>query len=293
MTGTGERQGFVVAVQALQPYMHDLVIVGGWVPTIYHHCYADPAPDEEPPGTTELDVVLPPALPAGRRASLHDLLIHAGYQPITSSVVGEARPRLKFERALAKGLTSEVEMLTPARGGRRGIVRITGQEALTAEALPYHNLLLQNALDLVLTSDFDSSISKGLVVCVPKPAAFVYAKGLTWQRRQVRAKRAKDLAYLVDMISRYPSLRQEVLAELPELFASYPRKWHRDFRNGLAQAFSGPASAGSRMVADQLTSAGLAQGSAAEEGVRVYAVVAGFLRQLEEARRDSYRQPRS
>lgn len=280
MSRAGERRAFVVAIQALQPYMHDLVVVGGWVPLLYHHCLVDPPPDREPPGTSDVDLVMPGVLEANERPTLYDLLEKAGYRPIPSRVTGERHPRVSFERELDDGVTSEVELLTPARGGRRGMVQISGQERLTAEALPYHNLLLENTLDLVIGSDFDRSISRQLLVCVPTPAAFVYAKGLTWRRRQTRAKRAKDLAYLVDVMGRYPSLRRETLRELPNLMAAYPQKWRRDFRSSLANAFSGPRSSGSRMVAEQLISAGLVEGSMAEARARAYVVVAELLREV-------------
>lgn len=275
-----QREAFLAAIEALQPYMSDIVLVGGWVPLIYHHRYREPVSGAEPPGTTDVDVVLPRRLPARDRPPIEKVVLQAGYEPALSSMVGETRPRSTFQRTLPDGTVSEIELLTSARGERRGLVQIGGQEPLAAEALPFHNILLENRLELELDSQFDASISKPLLVSIPTPTAFVYVKGLTWERREELAKRAKDLTYLFDLLDRYPTLRAEVTNELPALFGRYPARWAEDFRDSLGRAFETRGSRGSRAVAEQLIAGGLGRGSVEETAGRVSATMRAFLAEL-------------
>lgn len=96
MTTKGQRQALLAAIEALQPYMPDIVLVGGWVPLIYHHLYREPVSGGEPPGTTDVDVVLPPRLRPGDRPSIEKLILQAGYEPVLSRMVGERRPHSAF-----------------------------------------------------------------------------------------------------------------------------------------------------------------------------------------------------
>ena len=151
---------------------------------------------------------------------------------------------------------------------------------MTAQALPYHNVLLDNPVMLSVGTEFDPSLTRSLLANVPSPAAFVYVKGLTWERRHDNDKKAKDLAYIVDLLARYPSVRADVIGELPSLFGSYPSRWSRRFRTSLAGAFSAPGSIWSRRVAEQLTDAGLRRSTVESVAQEAFVVVQELLSDL-------------
>ncbi len=158
---------------------------------------------------------------------------------------------------------------------------------MTAQALPYHNVLLENSVRLAIDSRFDASLTRALPVTVPSPAAFVYVKGLTWERRDDTDKKTKDLAYIVDLLARYPTIREDVIRELPGLSARYAGRWSRRFRSSLDTAFSAPGSIWARRVAEQLRNAGLRQGSIHSVAQEAFVVVREVLNDLASTQENS------
>ncbi len=109
----GPKQAFLVATRVLQPYMDDIVIVGGWVPLIYHYSYAEPTTGGEPLGTTDVDVVVPSDLDAQGRQGIEDALTTAGYRSEFGRLTGEDEACVTFEQTLSDGTLSQIQFLTP------------------------------------------------------------------------------------------------------------------------------------------------------------------------------------
>lgn len=50
---------FLLALEALKPYLPDIVISGGWVPFVYHRYLETARPDHRPLGTKDVDIAVP------------------------------------------------------------------------------------------------------------------------------------------------------------------------------------------------------------------------------------------
>lgn len=69
-----DEDSFLLALEALKPYLPDIVISGGWVPFVYHRYLKTTRPEQPPLGTKDVDITVPADLQPGSRPSLGKLL---------------------------------------------------------------------------------------------------------------------------------------------------------------------------------------------------------------------------
>ena len=213
-------------LDAVGPYVDDLVLIGGWTPYFYRFLPDLRRPDHEPILTKDFDLVSPGSLPERGTGTLDERLRAAGF------VVHESRDpvvlRYQDRRFGARDLAPiHFEFLTtltgPARG-RRGQARQTRdvKRGLPAQALRYLDLLRHEPL-IVRTAEVPGlRRNVGVDLRIPNPAAYVFQKALVHEERDEKA--AKDLAYVYDVALLWSGKENEVL-EMSRSLAAESATW--------------------------------------------------------------------
>lgn len=133
-----------------------------------------------------------------------------------------------------QGDTVPIDFLT--EGEPRFAVPIVGQPGLLAQGFPGQNVLLQNTQFMSVGKDVHALLDPPITIRVPTLGAYVLQKGISSSTRIHRAKRAKDLAYVHEIV-RHPRLGAKVFAELPTLRARHPdehARWIQEIGIALA-----------------------------------------------------------
>jgi len=185
------------AVEALEPYLDDLVFVGGWAHFLYTlRPEAVPLPFEVL-HTEDADVAAPQGLAPGPRP-IAECLVSAGFREELSS---DHRPPIS-EYVLGDDAGGfYLEFLSPLVGGefrrdgtRDATTRVGG---VTAQKLRHVELLLTSPWTVTLARKNGFPVSRRRTVRVPNPVSYIVQKILVLPRRPP-AKRAKDLLYIHD-----------------------------------------------------------------------------------------------
>jgi hypothetical protein len=197
MTDHRDLESFSRAVEALEPYLRDLVFVGGWAHYLYTLRPEASPLAFEPLRTEDADVAAPAKLPQGNE-SIAERLTKAGFQerlssehtpPISEYVLGDEETGFYLE-FLAPLIGGEVK-----RGGRRDITTIVG--GVTAQTLRYLDILLTSPWQVTLTRAAGFSVARSRTISIPNPAAYIAQKMLVLPKRRPD-KQAKDLLYVHD-----------------------------------------------------------------------------------------------
>lgn len=226
-------------LEVLQSYLREIVIVGGWVPLLY--CRYGQMPSRHPSvRTMDIDIAVPRRLEEQGRPTIDELLSSAGYKVHLS---GSDVPIIKYELTNPR---TNIEFITP-EVGRPGKATIPVQRGLTAQALRYLEILLQNTRELEI-NDVASASNISLVVRVPSPGAFIYQKGLTLPYRY--SKVSKDLYYIFDLLDS-PKEQEPISVEIKSFQSQYPPKWFHSFIRNLNKYFPELGAEGPALLATQ------------------------------------------
>lgn len=224
----------LIGLKAVEPYLDDLVIAGGWVPYLYA---AQEQPSEEAVGlkTRDLDLAVPRRIPE-REKTIDQLLSEAGFtcQPRSLDT-----PPVTHYVATHEGDQVEIEFITTARGADPGVRAV--QSGLTAQELRYVDLLLERRWAVPL-DDLSNGELEGHV-WVPTPAAFILQKALSHKKRTDPLKEEKDLYYIFYIMDGFRGWHPWIRQELKTLAASR-RAWLQRGLRGLEAAFERLASSG-------------------------------------------------
>jgi hypothetical protein len=87
-------------------------------------------------------------------------------------------------------------------------------------------------------------------VKVPSPEAYIFHKGLIFERRKERQKKAKDLYYIFDILANCPELRERIINGLNGFEKQYPT-WFSSFIRNLQGNFSDLTADGIPMISSQ------------------------------------------
>jgi hypothetical protein len=223
---------------SLEPYMDSLVLVGGWVPYLYRYLpWATPT-QHPPVHTSDIDMALSSRL-VRKELSLGECLERGGFGAVFS--IGQQPPVMYFQeewRGLDRLASVYAEFLVPHVGretGRSGesrtVVKIEGHGGVTAQALRFLDLLLEDTLEIDLQVVPELGFERPFVVRIPHPLNYCLQKLLAIPRRS-RNKVPGDCAYLyeVAVITRkiWPEIRQK-LAQI-ESSGRARRAWVRTAR---------------------------------------------------------------
>ena len=150
---------------------------------IYYH-YVLGEKDREPIRTRDIDILIKEKVPIRGGKTLDQLLTEAG---LTSKLTGLGeRPARHYEGEI-DGVEVEIEFLTHQRGPK-GDEIITVQENLTAQALRFTAISIENTMEAVIDDFRVGSEPQPLKIRIPTPWAFIFHKGLIFTRRLDKPK---------------------------------------------------------------------------------------------------------
>ena len=201
----------VEVLEAVKPYLSDIVLVGGWVPIVYQQCTS--MLPTKMVRTADVDFACLPPLNV-KEETMDNLLTRAGFRRELFGT--EQVPLCRYiKRQL------EIEFLTPLRGDG-SVFRIKLQKDLIAEPLRYLDILLGHTREVKVEDH---------VVRVPWLSAFLFQKGLSFPQRVSALKKDKDLYYIFKIVQGVGS--KPLVTELKEVVRSHSQKWHRTFIQNL------------------------------------------------------------
>jgi hypothetical protein len=223
MVTTPDLSGFARLVTALDPWLDEIVVVGGWAHRLYR---LDPRARElefAPLMTLDADIALPLKLP-GRRPSIRELLVADGFK---EDFLGDDKPPATHYRLGSEAGGFYAEFLTPLVGGeltrgrrRKATVQVAG---VTSQPLRHLELLLQQPW-LVELDPGEFRVQGRKAVQIANPVSFLAQKLLIHKKRN-HANRAKDILYIHDTLQlfgpRLEDLREEWIGKvLPQAQSS-------------------------------------------------------------------------
>jgi hypothetical protein len=234
---------------AVEPYAGAILVIGGMVPLLYRSVPGFARTPFDAPGTTEVDMSVPPRLPMSHRPIL-DLLTDARLVAFESPGYRGQPGAQAFQDAdhgtLRKAPTF-VEFLAPLLGkGQKTLVEV--QPGFRAEALRYLDLLAFEPIALQVRDVPELTIDAASRLQVPQPAMYVAQKILARSSgRLMKAhKAAKDLAYVFDVavLSRPIWSSQHEIVVRAAAAAAVWRSWLARAGRQLKLLFETPASEG-------------------------------------------------
>lgn len=187
-------------VAATQPYADQLLVIGGMVPVLYRRAPGFARARLAPPGTTEVDMTVPPRLAPADRTMID--LLHDADLTAFEAPGYRGQPGGQAFQDAAHGTTRKaqtfVEFLAPLRGrGDKGLLEV--QAGLRAEALRYLDLLAFEPLVLQAADVPELGVETTSRLRVPQPALYVAQKILARRSGRHPDKLGKDLAYVFDV----------------------------------------------------------------------------------------------
>jgi hypothetical protein len=221
-------------LSAIEPYLGEVVLAGGWVPHVYELVY-DSNTAGRSPRTRDIDLAVPRSVPV-RGLSIDKMLTAADFVCQSRSL---STPPVTRYVAVDDGQDIEIEFITDARGSSEATINV--QPDLTAQELHYVGIMLDNPWPISLSELTDGAVQ--YTVRVPRPGAFVFHKALVFKKRSGRLKREKDLYYVFFVLEAFPAWRGVVASELGVL-AAQKTTWFRKCLKNLRAIFDSPESSG-------------------------------------------------
>jgi hypothetical protein len=208
-----ELEAFSKFIAAIEPWLGEVVFVGGWTHRLYR---LDPRArklDYLPLTTLDGDVAVPPKLKE-EESTVRKRLLEAGFE---EEFIGEDRPPATHYH-YGKGFYAE--FIAPLEGseydrtGKRKATKEVG--GVSSQLLRYIEILLISPWKVELGEENGYALSPKRTVQIANPASFLVQKILIHEQRDYK-DRAKDLLYMHDTIE----LFSENLDELQKLFRSH------------------------------------------------------------------------
>lgn len=229
---------------ALGEYLEDMVLVGGWVPHLYRKIWSPERPVRER-RTLDLDAAVRGRVPVRQGSRLDVLLAAEGY---AQRLAGPSGLAAQIYESPPNSNLLPIEFLAPLTGPReQATVEI--QKGVTAQALRYLNILLDNSFDIRLSGQALPGPLVELTVRIPTPGAYILHRGLIHARGR-SSRRGKDLYYIYETWATLPGQRGRIVTEIERLRTGYPR-WYSRFRSDLDSLFSSSVGEGVLLVFGQ------------------------------------------
>ncbi|MGB5987249.1 MAG: GSU2403 family nucleotidyltransferase fold protein [Desulfobacterales bacterium] len=239
-------RGLFNTLAVLRPYHQQIVVGGGWTPFLYYR-YLAKNHERIPVLTRDIDfMVRHQVLIVGTKTIDQILTAEAGLQAVYKS--RDTPAVIHYEGAIG-GVGVEIEFLTDQTGSQQQQV-LQVQKGLHAEALRYVSIVVENTL-LLEIDDAKSDQGEGpLLVQVPKPAAYIFQKGLSFPSRRDREKASKDLYYIFDILAGLPEEVSMIGRDFGELSVKHPA-WFKQFKKNLSTRFESPEAEGPFRIVEQ------------------------------------------
>lgn len=230
---------------ALGEYLEDIVLAGGWVPHLYREIWT---PESPVLGrrTRHVDAAVRGRLPVRQGSRLDLLLAAEGY---AQRLAGPSGLAAQIYESPPNSNLLPIEFLAPLTGPREQATAEI-EEGVTAQALRYLNILLDNIFDVHLSGQALPRPSVELTVRIPTPGAYILHRGLI-HARGGSSRRGKDLYYIYETWASLRDRRDVIVTEIDQIRANYPRRWYSRFRSNLGALFSSSVAEGVLLVFEQ------------------------------------------
>ena len=217
MNDQGENEAFARLIVAIEPWLREVVIIGGWAHQLYRLHPSAQTLDYVPLTTLDADVALPAQLSVSGQ-NIRERLLANGF---SEQRFGDDKPPATHYNLREARTGFFAEFLTPLKGSeyhRRGERKATKRIAgVVSQQLRYLELLLQAPWRIDLDQS-NGSLPGRRRVRVANPTGFMAHKVLVHKGRS-RAKFAKDILYIHDTLEIFG-------ARLGDL----NREWHEQVR---------------------------------------------------------------
>jgi hypothetical protein len=238
--------GLFETLAALRPYLPQIIIGGGWAPFLYYR-YLTKNRQHAPVLTSDIDLMVRHRIPIVGRKTIDEILtVEAGLKTIFKSM---ENPAVIHYEGTISGAEVEIEFLTDQTGPQQEKV-IEVQKGLHAEALRYVSIIIENTLKLEIDDVESAQGDLPLIVQVPKPAAYIFQKGLSFSRRRDNRKASKDFYYIFDILAGIPEKYTLSSGDFEDLCGIHPA-WFKKFKANLSTQFEGPESEGPLRIVEQ------------------------------------------
>jgi hypothetical protein len=202
MNDHNENEAFARVLAAIEPWLEEVVIIGGWAHRLYRlHPHAQTL-DYAPLMTLDTDVAMPARLPV-KGQDIRERLVANGF---AEHRFGEDNPPATHYQLLEAKSGFFAEFLTPLEGsehGRRGERKATKRiGGVISQQLRYLEVLLHAPWTVDLDRSNGFPFEQTRPVRVANPAGFLAHKVLV-QRKRTRAKIAKDILYIQDTLETF------------------------------------------------------------------------------------------
>ena len=279
--GRRDVDAFARTVEALGPYLSDLVFIGGWAHFLFTLRPEATTLPFTPLTTRDADVAAPLRL-ARREPTIAQLLIGAGFEqklsgdhdpPVSEYALGDDTDGFYVE-FLAPLLGGEVK-----RGGREDFTTSVG--GVTAQTLRHLEILLMAPWIVTLDRESGFPVSRPVAIQIPNPAAYMVQKVMALRKR-TPGKQSKDLLYLHDTLAVFTDALPQVRAEWdrlrPQMASAHVRTFER-MAQGLVSQMSDMVRDAARIAAHrpnppspEILHAGLRRGFAGAFGASAASV---------------------
>ena len=214
----------------IKEYLDNLVLVGGWVPYIYAK-YLWGRVKKMPLGTSDIDLGVPLKIEKAPGNTIYDKL---------SSKYGEHHISMDRMFPVVFHLENvEIHFISSKDITKQTIDKLVGRQIHINEVDSFE-VLLNNTITIDIADDKFHRYK----IYIPKPAAYIYHKGLTFIDRQSEESKAKDLHYIYYVLRFAPDLKS-ILSEVSKFEKD---KDYAKFKGNLRKYFERISSQGCLMV---------------------------------------------
>jgi hypothetical protein len=239
-------RGLLKTLTVLRPYLLQIVIGGGWAPFLYYR-YLAKKREHTPVLTRDIDFMVAHQIPIVGPQTIDEILTKEA--KLTTAFKNLDNPAVIHYEGTIDGVEVEIEFLTDQAGSQEERVLIV-QKGLHAEALRYVSIIVENTLLLEIDNAESAQGDGPLIVQVPKPAAYIFQKGLSFPARRDKQKASKDLYYIFDILAKIPD---EYIFEgggFEVLSGKHPA-WFNQFISNLSSQFESADAEGPVRIVEQ------------------------------------------
>ncbi|MBZ5553982.1 MAG: nucleotidyltransferase domain-containing protein [Acidobacteriia bacterium] len=212
MRSNSENDQFARLITSIEPWLGEVVIIGGWAHRLYRLDARAQLLDYMPVFTVDADIALPSNLKVERK-DIRECLVDHGFK---EDRMGEDKPPVTHYHLAEDGTGFYAEFLTPSTGGehrRDGTSNSTMTIAgVVSQKLRFIEILLNApwTVDLDQTNGFP--FEEAIRVRIANPAAFLAHK-LLIEKRRTSTRHPKDILYIHDTLETFGGRLQELNAE--------------------------------------------------------------------------------
>ncbi len=231
MSEHSENEQFARLIVALEPWLTQVVIIGGWAHRLYRLHPSAQRVDYLPLTTLDTDIAVPARLKV-MDTDVRERLIAHGFK---EERLGEDQPPATHYRLADAETGFYAEFLTPLFGpehGRAGKLKATRRVAgVVSQQLRHLEILLLSPRAVSLTRSNGFPFKDPMQVRIANPTSFLAHKALIHTKR-MQAKFAKDILYIHDTLevfgARLEDLNREWRVEVkPRIHPNAVRKVQR------------------------------------------------------------------